>query len=159
MVNGASIERAALPTGRAAAERRRAPAVLLVDDDDHDREIYGKILWYNGYDVEYAADGESALDVLGHARFDLVILDIMMPGIDGLDLCRTLKANPDTAATPVLALSGRSQRHYGELARTAGCLLYLEKPVNPLRLFKEVERIVGRAPPPTTPGRGRNHHA
>jgi two-component system, cell cycle response regulator len=134
-------------TGR-ALESRRPQKVLVVEDDEHDREIYGKILWYNGYDVEYAGNAGEALEHLIGDGVDLVVLDLGLPMVDGLDLCRALKNDPRTAEIPVLVLSARSEREYGARAHAAGCCRYLEKPKKPLEVLEEVEQVVGPAPRP-----------
>lgn len=139
-------ESAELPGSRAARSDAR-PIVLLVEDDPHDREIYGKTLWYNGFEVLEGEDGEEALSLAREYQPDLVILDLLLPKLNGLEVCRRLKADAATAGLPVLALTARSEREFGLLARHAGCLNYIEKPVSPFQVLQEVEAIVGRAPP------------
>jgi CheY-like chemotaxis protein len=122
--------------------------VLVIDDNDAERQLYGGLLWYNGFDVAYAESGEDGLQQARKRTPDLVLLDIMLPGIDGVQVCDILKHESETVDVPVVALSGRSERELGYAARTAGCANYLEKPISPLDVLYEIERLIGRAPPP-----------
>jgi two-component system, cell cycle response regulator DivK len=128
--------------------RRERQLVLLVDDDPHDREIYGSILCYNGFDVVCANDGRSGVRLAQHHRPDLVLLDIGLPDVHGLDLCSSLRKDPDTAAIPVIALSAYAEMRMGEQARDAGCTRYIEKPASPVAVLHEIEQLVGKAPLP-----------
>jgi CheY-like chemotaxis protein len=142
------------PTRNAApvSEELKRPLVLVVEDDPHDWEIYGKILWYNGYDVMYAAEGEEGYALALEHRPDLILLDLIMPKLDGIALCERLKKHPETAAIPIVVLSGRPYRELGAAAEQAGCAVYLEKPVGPVNVLHKVEELIGRAP---SPGEGR----
>jgi DNA-binding response OmpR family regulator len=121
--------------------------VLVIEDDLHDWEIYGKILWYNGFDVLYAADGEAGAGLARKHAPDLVLLDLMLPGINGLEVCRRLSADPLTARIPIVLLSGRPAADFEAAAREAGAECYLEKPVGPVAVLHTVERLIGRPPP------------
>ena len=134
------------PVNRLDPARKRQ-LVIVVEDERHEWEIYGKILWYNGFDVLHAEDGEEALDLIRGHRPDLIILDLMLPKVDGLEICRRVKAERSMAEIPVIALSARSEREYGSRARAAGFTGYLEKPIGPLAVLRAVEDIIGRPPP------------
>lgn len=127
----------------------RRQLVLVVEDDAHDREIYGQVLWYNGFDVLFARDGVEAVAMARAHQPDLVLLDLMIPRLDGLRVCRLLKEDPETAGIPVMVLSGRRRNEMEAAARAAGCCRYLEKPVSPVVALHEVEEQIGRAPLPT----------
>jgi CheY-like chemotaxis protein len=131
---------------------RERPLVLLVDDDPHDREIYGSILCYNGFDVVCAASGESGIRLARQLHPDVVLLDIGLPDLDGLDLCAAMRSDPATADIPVVALSAYAEVRMGEQARLAGCSRYIEKPASPVGVLHEIERYVGKPP---LPGDGR----
>lgn len=126
-------------------EGRHRPIVMMVEDDPDDRQIYGTVLCYNGFDVLLAPDGLSALRNLALHHPDLVLLDLGLPDTDGLDLCRELIKRE--AGMPVIALSGFSEGVMGPKAREAGCTLYIEKPVSPVQVLHEIERFLGRPPP------------
>jgi two-component system, OmpR family, response regulator len=142
------------PTDRAAAagstrsrEGRERQRVLVVEDNPDELELYGKILWYNGFDVMYARDGAEGLRCADDYQPDLVLVDLGLPEMDGLELCRRLKERAAHAGLPVVILSARAQIDYGHQARRAGCDVYLEKPHSPVGVLKEVERLIGPAPP------------
>jgi two-component system, cell cycle response regulator DivK len=130
----------------AATAGTARPLILAIEDNRHDWEIYGRILCYNGYDVIHAADGAEGLDLARQKLPDLVLLDLTIPRIDGLDVCRLLKAEPRTAQIPVVVLSSRERSEWEPQARAAGCDAYLEKPMSPVEVLHEVEQLVGRAP-------------
>jgi len=129
------------------SEAPRRPLVLVVEDEPHDWELYGKLLWYNGFDVIRAQTGEEGLALAKSHSPDLMLLDLMLPGMDGQSLCRALKADPATRHIVVVVLSGRSEREFGVQMQQNGCARYLEKPIGPLRVLHEVEQLIGRAPP------------
>ena len=131
----------------AASERSRdRQLVLLVDDDPHDREIYGRILCYNGFDVVCAEGGVSGMRLARSLAPDVVLLDIGLPDLHGLDLCSTLRTQTDTCEIPVIALSGYAEKRMGEQARLAGCTRYIEKPASPIAVLHEIEQLVGKPP-------------
>lgn len=130
----------------------RRPVVLVIEDDPDDWQIYGKILWYNGYDVLYAGDGIAGYELANAHLPDLILLDLMIPGLDGIALCRRLKSEAATSSIPVIVLSGRTFAEAGLAATSAGCAAYLEKPAGPVDVLHRVEELIGRAPPP---GEGR----
>jgi two-component system OmpR family response regulator len=105
--------------------RRR---ILIVDDDPRLLHVVSMYLTIEGYDVDAEPDGAEGLRALERARPDLVILDIMMPGIDGIEACRRIRANATTAQTPVLMFSALSEE--AEAARLAGADGMLPKPFN-----------------------------
>lgn len=123
------------------------PLILVVDDDEHDREIYGKMLWYNGFDVIFAEDGAAGLRLARERRPDLLLLDLVMPRMDGLSVCARLKESARTSSIPVIALTGLKRPGLGEKVVETGCLKYLEKPASPVQVLHEIETVIGRAPP------------
>jgi response regulator RpfG family c-di-GMP phosphodiesterase len=123
--------------------------LLLVDDDAGIRELLRATL--EGVDVELdeAENADAALDVLLRRRPDAIVLDVSMPGIDGLAFCRRLKHDPLTAAIPVVLLTG-SDLGGGELADEARADAYVRKPFSPLELLATVQRVTeGLRPAPS----------
>lgn len=117
--------------------------VLVVDDDEDIRVLFSAILRRAGYRPRLASSGRQALEQADEQVPDLVISDVSMPGLSGLEMCRALKAEPRTAATAVLlvsALSGAQDRAAG---LQAGADDYLTKPIRPAVLLEHVESLLG----------------
>jgi len=104
--------------------------VLVVDDDPRLLHIVAMYLGIEGYDVVTAESGEDGLTEMGSNRPDLVVLDIMMPGMDGIEVCRRIRTNTQTADVPVLMFSALSGDDDVERARLAGANHLITKPFN-----------------------------
>src|SRR4051794_12902423 len=104
--------------------------VLLVEDHPLNRELAEAVLADAGYEVLIASDGEAGLAAAFSAHPDLILMDIELPGLDGLEATRRLKADASTRAIPVLALTAYAMRGDEEGARPAGCDGYLTKPID-----------------------------
>lgn len=104
--------------------------VLVVDDDPRLLHIVAMYLGIEGYDVASATNGEEGLKQVDEHKPELVILDIMMPGMDGVEACRRIRANPETAHIPVLMFSALSGDDDVERARLAGASHLITKPFN-----------------------------
>lgn len=125
--------------------------VLIVEDNEDDRDLYGGLLWYNGFDVVHCPDGDSAIENAMDLRPDLVLLDIRLAGtLSGLDVARALREQGFRA--PIIVLSALSRVEAGEAAKEAGASVFLEKPMVPVAVVKEVIRHIGHA---TSNRRGR----
>lgn len=105
-----------------------ALVVLVVEDDELHRKMLIKVLGVLGYDVLVAVDGESAVHLASQKRPDLILMDINMPGMDGLAATRLIKKNPLTAGIPIIALTAQAMAGDQEKALAAGCDDYLAKP-------------------------------
>ena len=114
------------------------PTILVVDDDENVRDLVTFKLQMAGYHTVTAADGCTALTVIGQTHPDLVILDIVMPGLDGLSVCYRMHADPATADIPVIMLSGMATETDIDLAYVSGAEEYLAKPLNPADLIRRV---------------------
>jgi CheY-like chemotaxis protein len=104
--------------------------VLVVDDDPRLLQIVAMYLTIEGYEVGTAVNGQDGLDKIAAQPPDLVILDVMMPGMDGLEACRRIRSNPQTASIPVLMFSALSGDEDIERARLAGATNMITKPFN-----------------------------
>jgi two-component system cell cycle response regulator DivK len=124
--------------------------VLVVEDHPLNRELAEAILERAGYDVVLAEDGETALETVAARRPDVILLDIDLPGISGLDVARQLKADPGTRAIPVVALTAYAMVGDEERVRAAGCDDYVTKPIERPKLLGAVERALA-APPGGAP--------
>ncbi len=120
-----------------------AQRVLIADDDRRLILLVRTFLAAEGYEVETAADGLAAVEKATADPPDLVILDIMMPGIDGLQACRQIRANASTADIPILIFS--ALREEGEAARLAGADAMLKKPFSLPTLAETVRRLCAPA--------------
>ncbi|BEL08742.1 hypothetical protein Q0Z83_069330 [Actinoplanes sichuanensis] len=120
------------------------PMVLVVDDDEGVRDLVTFKLQMAGYRTVTAADGCTALTLIGETRPDLVVLDIAMPGLDGLSVCYRMHADPATAEIPVIMLSGMATETDIDLAYVSGAEEYLPKPVNPGELVRRVNWLLPR---------------
>ena len=124
--------------------------LLVVDDEEHLRSMLTAALRHHGFDVDVATSGAEALAYLAEDRVDLIVLDVMMPGIDGIEVCRQLRTRGDE--TPVLFLTARTETSDKVRALRAGGDDYLEKPFSLEELVARVEAVLrrsGRRPDPT----------
>ena len=117
--------------------------VMVVDDDLTVREVVVTYLRAGGYDVGESADGESALEDLKAERADLVVLDLMLPGIDGLEVCRRLRAKGDDV--PVIMLTALGSETDRVVGLEHGADDYVTKPFSPRELVLRVESVLRRA--------------
>ena len=112
------------------SSRDRPTRLLLVDDDALLRGMATKTLQHDGFEVRAAADGESALAQFMQEPFDLVLLDLLMPGLDGFEVCRRLRAIEGGARVPILILTGLNDTQSIELAYERGATDFITKPIN-----------------------------
>ena len=120
--------------------------VLIIDDDANTLRLIGYMLERGGFEVQLAGDGEDGLAKAFKQPPDLIVLDVMMPGVDGYQVCERLRANPRTATIPVIILTARSQRIDQQTALEVGADLYLPKPVAPEELIASVNELLSRPP-------------
>ncbi|WP_339852124.1 response regulator transcription factor [Paenibacillus sp. FSL W7-1088] len=116
-------------------------SILVVDDDPHIRELVGHFLQQEGLNVIEAVDGLDALRLLAYHKVDLVVLDIMMPGMDGWELCRQLRQQTDL---PLLMLTAKGETSQIIKGFTLGTDDYLVKPFDPLVLVARVKALLKR---------------
>ena len=119
------------------------PAILLVDDEPNIVMSLEFLMRKNGYQVGIARNGTEALAALQEMPYDLVLLDVMMPDVDGYQVCRQLRANPDRAATRVIFLSAKSQPADVQKGYEAGADLYIPKPFSTRQLMQKVRELLG----------------
>ena len=119
--------------------------VLVVDDDATIRGLLQITLETEGFSVLTAADGVEGLERARSERPDLVILDIMMPGLDGLQVCHTLKSEAPTQDIPIVLLSAKAQSHDIELGMRVGANDYVTKPPDLVGLVNTVRTLLGVA--------------
>jgi two-component system, OmpR family, response regulator len=121
--------------------------LLITDDDPEIRELLAHFLRKHGYEVSLAANGEEMDQQLAAANFDLIVLDVMLPGEDGLSLCRRLSADTDI---PIIMLTAMGEEADRIVGLEMGADDYLAKPFNPRELLARIKAVLRRASPPST---------
>ncbi len=121
------------------------PAVLLVEDEDDIRELMQYNLLKEGYQVIAVGSGEEALEVVGRRVPDLVVLDLMLPGMDGLNVCRRLRGNVRTQSLPILVVSARGEEADVVAGLNLGADDYLTKPFSPRVLVARTRAVLRRS--------------
>jgi two-component system cell cycle response regulator len=118
------------------------PRILAVDDTETMRAFYRLLLTGQGYDVATADDGVDAIDKIGDVRPDLVLLDLMMPRMDGIETCRRIKNDEATRDVKVVMCTSRSEYARISEAFAAGCDDYVVKPVDRTELLLKVRELL-----------------
>lgn len=118
------------------------PKILLVEDDEMNRDMLSRRLVKRGYDVVIATDGEQGVAMARSEDPAIVLMDMSLPVMDGWTATRTLKADPDTAAIPVIALTAHAMSGDEDKARDAGCDDFDTKPVELTRLLGKIEALL-----------------
>jgi len=113
--------------------------ILIVDDNPKNLQVLGNYLKLDGYLVEFAMNGETALDWTRKTEFDLILLDIMMPGMDGFEVCKTIKSNPLNHKTPIIFLTAKIDTESIVNAFDLGAVDYVIKPFNQKELIARVK--------------------
>jgi DNA-binding response OmpR family regulator len=119
--------------------------VLVVDDDEVVRALLRLNFELEGHDVLEAGDGVTALAAVRDAHPDVVLLDVMMPAPNGFEVCSSMRADPATAAVPVVLLTARAMSSDRVRGHDAGADAYVTKPFDPLELVELVEGLVARS--------------
>jgi CheY-like chemotaxis protein len=119
-----------------------SPLILVVDDNEAGQLLARSVLESEGFLVDTAGSSDEVLERLRARRPDLILMDIQLPGQDGLALTRQLKADPATAAIPIVALTAHAMPGDREEALTAGCAGYLSKPIDTRALGGQVRRAL-----------------
>lgn len=135
---------------QADGERQRSGAhvkmkrlhVLVVDDISDNRELYAEYLAFKGLDVVTASDGKEALELASTMTFDVFVMDLALPLVDGWEVTRRLKSDERTRAIPLIAISGHVEPSHRLRAIEAGCDCYLTKPYLPADLHAEILRVL-----------------
>lgn len=122
--------------------------VLVVDDLDPNARLLELLLSRDGHRVQRAHDGLEALQMVAREQPDLVLMDVMMPGLNGFELATALRGHESTRAIPFMFLSGEPATENGRRARELGALAYLTKPFSPTALAERVARVLAPAVEP-----------
>ncbi|MBN8213378.1 MAG: response regulator [Xanthomonadales bacterium] len=119
--------------------------ILVVDDNPINLKLASELLEMEGYEVLRASDAEEAQSILGEARPELILMDIALPGMDGLALTRKLKSTPGLAHVPIIALSAFAMKGDEEKALASGCDGYITKPINTRTFPTQIKGHLRRA--------------
>ena len=121
---------------------QNAPLILVVDDYQDAREMYAEYLQFSGFRVAEARNGNEAVERAFSLKPDLILMDLSLPGMDGWEATRRLKADDATKDIPIVALTGHALAGASEGARKAGCDSFVTKPCLPDDLVVEVRRML-----------------
>jgi phosphate regulon transcriptional regulator PhoB len=145
-----------MTTQAAAVQRERIRQKILVVEDEADiRELLRYNLAQEGFAVEEAGDGAEALDRIERRAPDLLVLDLMLPQMSGLELCRRMRSNPETAKLPILVVTAKGAEVDRILGLEMGADDYVVKPFSPREVVARVKALLRRANPtsePVSPG-------
>lgn len=130
--------------------------ILIADDEVYMLRLLEMTFKKGGYGVISCRDGQAALSQAASLQPKLIVLDIMMPGLDGLGALRQLKGNPATRDIPVVVLSAKGHALTKVEAELAGAVLFLAKPFSPNQLLSETQKILSSPAPGTAPETARS---
>jgi CheY-like chemotaxis protein len=116
--------------------------ILIVEDVEYNRDLLVQLL-EEKYEVLTAADGAAGIEAAARERPDLILMDLSLPGVDGWEATRRLKARRETESIPVIALTAHAMQGDEERARACGCDDYLTKPIDEDALFAKLARLLG----------------
>ena len=119
-----------------------AKRILVVDDDENILSLERTILEQKGFEVTTAAGGNEALEILGKEEFDLVLLDVMMPEVDGFTVCRRIKEEPRTREIPVIFLTAKGGGEALAEGFESGAIMYINKPFTANKLLTIVNTML-----------------
>jgi CheY-like chemotaxis protein len=121
-----------------------AARILVVEDNAMNMELAVDLLSLQGYEVLSARTGQEALDISSAERLDLILMDVQLPGMDGLTVTKKLKENPNTKHIPVVALTAHAMKGDEERILRHGCTGYISKPIDTREFPKAVEKFIGK---------------
>ncbi len=121
-----------------------AAKILVVEDNPMNMELAVDLLKLAGYDVLTATTGQEALDISEREGLDLILMDVQLPGMDGLAVTKKLKENPETSHIPVVALTAHAMKGDEERMLSHGCAGYIAKPIDTREFPKAVEEFISK---------------
>ena len=124
------------------------PKILLVEDNEMNRDMLGRRLARRGYEVVAALDGDQGIAMAQTEAPALILMDMSLPGLNGWDATRQLKALPATRAIPIIALTAHAMSDDRAKALAAGCDDFDTKPIDLARLLEKIEALLGSRPAP-----------
>jgi CheY-like chemotaxis protein len=122
----------------------RRPTVLIAEDDAASRGMLAEILHMHGMDTIEAGDGQEAVMMAFERHPDAILLDLVMPVMDGVSAARAISSDRETSGTPIIAVSGMLSEEMRRAAIDAGCVAYMQKPFAPSAIVAQVQQWLGR---------------
>jgi len=119
--------------------------ILIIDDNATNLKLVAYLVRAHGYEVMTAGDADSAQACIRERAHDLILMDVQLPGVDGLELTRRLRADPSTSAIPILAVTAYAMKGDQEKALAAGCDDYITKPIDTRALPDTIRRHLARS--------------
>ena len=116
--------------------------ILVVEDEESLLKLESILFTSKGYRVTGVRDGSAALESIGESRPDLVVLDVMLPGLDGFEVCRAIKGNPETCNIPVVMLTAKKSSLDLERGKLAGADAYITKPFKSVKVLEVIEGLL-----------------
>jgi two-component system cell cycle response regulator DivK len=126
------------------AKKEKPPTVLIVDDFEDSRTMYAAFLRYSGYGVVEAANGLEAIAQATAVLPDIIVMDLSLPELDGLEATRRIKSESQTGGIPIIALTGHTLEGPTQDARRAGCDAFLAKPCLPDTLLETIRGLLAK---------------
>lgn len=123
--------------------------ILLIEDNEQNRYLATFLLEQHGFIVTHAGDGLTALERAARERFDLILLDIQLPGMDGYAVARALRSSPTMPRVPIVAVTSYAMAGDRERVIAAGCDGYLEKPIDPDTFVSSIARFLPESSQPS----------
>ena len=120
------------------------PRILLVEDNEMNRDMLSRRLARKGFAVEMAVDGKAGVEMGRAGKYDLILMDMSLPEVDGWDATRQLRAAPTTKSVPIIALTAHAMSGDREKAIEAGCDDYDTKPIELDRLLGKIQALLGK---------------
>jgi DNA-binding response OmpR family regulator len=122
--------------------------ILVIEDEKDIQELLQLYLKRDGYDVHIAKDGETGLRKASQERYDLILLDLMLPQVDGLEICRTLRSRPQTSGIPIIMVTAKAEESDRIVGLEIGADDYITKPFSPREVLARVKAIFRRMEKP-----------
>ncbi len=120
--------------------------ILLVEDNEMNRDMLSRRLTKRGFDVVIAVDGLVSVTMAGTEKPDLILMDMSLPSLSGWEASQRIRANPDTATVPIIALTAHAMAEDRDRALAAGCNEFETKPVDLASLLVKIDALLGRPP-------------